>query len=291
MLQLRSDLALGVTVQHHVACDGADSWLPTHLGSRLPLMSPQNSYTITRTETYHVPGPARWYERFVCVCLHWLHNNVIERKDIYKSTWWRRRRGSLRARADWGGRSGPSGGCRGEQQVQRWGRRRQQAGEVVGSMHPGEATTRSSSVHPRRRPSPRGTVAPPWVGHQVIPWSSMAENDHQSQGAASLTGGRRGRPPRPWGGRPRGGPLYRRWEGRWRCGAEAARFESGEEDAPEIEAEDDGGRCRRRHCGRAAGGVDAVAGEGGWGGRRRSRKWIIAASVWLGLGWACFPSF
>jgi hypothetical protein len=152
-----------------------------------------------------------------------------------------------------------------------WGERR---------WHPGEATARSSSVHLRRRPSPRCTVAPPWAGHQVMPWSSMARNGHHSQGAASLTGRRHGLPPRPWGGRPRGGPLGRRWEGRWRYGAEAeaeaARSVSREEGAPELEAEDDGGRIRhlrrRRHCGRAAGGVDAVAGEGGWGGRRRSRK-------------------
>jgi hypothetical protein len=83
-------------------------------------------------------------------------------------------------------------------------------------------------------------------------------NGHHSLGAPSLAGGRRGRPPRPWGGRPRGGPLGRRWEGRWRYGAEAARFVSRERDRRSSK--------RRTTVGEAGTGA-GTAGGSGCGGR------------------------
>jgi hypothetical protein len=137
--------------------------------------------------------------------------------------------------------AGRSGGWRGEQQ----------AGEVVAAGSrlgrwspaciPGR---RQPDLPPRiraggrrreersRRPGrgTRSSPGAPWLGTTTSPKVLRA-----------LTGRRRGLPPRPWGGRPRGGPLGRRWEGICGAEAEAARSVSREEGAPELEADDDGG--------------------------------------------------
>jgi hypothetical protein len=172
----------------------------------------------------------------MCDSLCWLQTQR-DRKGLGRYTWWRGGEGELT------GRSGTSDVPGGDSRLGRWS----PALASRGGDNPPFICASTPQVL-RRRPSPRGTVSPPWssppAGHQIIPRSSIAGTSTTPKVLLRFSRRRA-----PGSGDARGCGAV----GRRRDEAAAARFDSREDGVPELETEDGRGRSRRRRCGQGPG--------------------------------------